>query len=94
MYKIVDSTGHFLGQGYKDAGDALRRKQDKEREAAQASDLGWESTRRYGRRWWSENNAEGARQAVGAINVRASGDGDCEENAPKPLPDASSAGWL
>ncbi|KZV82840.1 ATP-dependent RNA helicase [Exidia glandulosa HHB12029] len=34
MYKIVDSTGTFLGQGYKDAGEGLRRKQDKEREAA------------------------------------------------------------
>ncbi|KAF8915101.1 antiviral helicase [Mucidula mucida] len=34
MYKIVDSSRNFLGQGYKDAGEALRRKQDKEREAA------------------------------------------------------------
>ncbi|KAF8524040.1 antiviral helicase [Gautieria morchelliformis] len=33
-YKIVDSKGDFLSQGYKDAGEALRRKQDKEREAA------------------------------------------------------------
>ncbi|KAG8890932.1 hypothetical protein FRB98_002952 [Tulasnella sp. 332] len=34
MHKIVDAQGRFLAQGYKDAGDALRRKQDKEREAA------------------------------------------------------------
>ncbi|KAF9021753.1 translation repressor [Hymenopellis radicata] len=34
MYKIVDASRNFLGQGYKDAGEALRRKQDKEREAA------------------------------------------------------------
>ncbi|EPT03462.1 hypothetical protein FOMPIDRAFT_1158982 [Fomitopsis schrenkii] len=34
MYKIVDAERRFLGQGYKDAGEALRRKQDKEREAA------------------------------------------------------------
>ncbi|KAH8119970.1 antiviral helicase [Phellopilus nigrolimitatus] len=33
-HKIVDAKGNFLGQGYKDAGEALRRKQDKEREAA------------------------------------------------------------
>ncbi|KDQ12068.1 hypothetical protein BOTBODRAFT_189538 [Botryobasidium botryosum FD-172 SS1] len=33
-HKIVDAKGEFLGQGYKDAGEALRRKQDKEREAA------------------------------------------------------------
>ncbi|KAG9222318.1 hypothetical protein CCMSSC00406_0002653 [Pleurotus cornucopiae] len=34
VYKIVDSKGDFLSLGYKDAGEALRRKQDKEREAA------------------------------------------------------------
>ncbi|KAG8960224.1 hypothetical protein FRC03_006880 [Tulasnella sp. 419] len=34
MHKIVSSTGEFLGQGFKEAGEALRRKQDKEREAA------------------------------------------------------------
>ncbi|KAL5639152.1 hypothetical protein ACGC1H_006609 [Rhizoctonia solani] len=34
MYKIVDASGKWLGNGYKDAGEALRRKQDKEREAA------------------------------------------------------------
>ncbi|KLO05470.1 translation repressor [Schizopora paradoxa] len=33
-FKIVDSKGQFLTQGYKDAGEALRRKQVKEREAA------------------------------------------------------------
>lgn len=34
LYKIVDAKRNFLGLGYKDAGEALRRKQDKEREAA------------------------------------------------------------
>ncbi|CAK5264477.1 unnamed protein product [Mycena citricolor] len=34
MYKIVDSRRNFLALGYKEAGEALRRKQDKEREAA------------------------------------------------------------
>lgn len=34
LYKIVDARRNFLAQGYKDAGEALRRKQDKEREAA------------------------------------------------------------
>lgn len=33
-HKIVDASGIFLSQGYKDAGEALKRKQDKEREAA------------------------------------------------------------
>ncbi|KAH7922845.1 ATP-dependent RNA helicase [Leucogyrophana mollusca] len=33
-FKIVDAGRNFLGQGYKDAGEALKRKQDKEREAA------------------------------------------------------------
>ncbi|KZT27539.1 antiviral helicase [Neolentinus lepideus HHB14362 ss-1] len=34
LYKIVDAKRNFIGPGYKDAGEALRRKQDKEREAA------------------------------------------------------------
>ncbi|KAK7063867.1 ATP-dependent RNA helicase [Favolaschia claudopus] len=34
LYKIVDARRNFLALGYKDAGEALRRKQDKEREAA------------------------------------------------------------
>ncbi|KAI0004078.1 antiviral helicase [Russula compacta] len=34
LYKIVDADGAFVGQGYKEAGEALKRKQDKEREAA------------------------------------------------------------
>lgn len=33
LHKIVDAGGNFLAGGYKDAGEALRRKQDKEREA-------------------------------------------------------------
>ncbi|CAG7851695.1 DExH-box ATP-dependent RNA helicase DExH11 {ECO:0000305}; AltName: Full=AtHELPS {ECO:0000303/PubMed:21535471}; AltName: Full=Protein SKI2 homolog {ECO:0000303/PubMed:22511887}; Short=AtSKI2 {ECO:0000303/PubMed:22511887} [Serendipita indica DSM 11827] len=33
-FKIVDAKGSFLSSGYKEAGEALRRKQDKEREAA------------------------------------------------------------
>ncbi|EMD42321.1 hypothetical protein CERSUDRAFT_90937 [Gelatoporia subvermispora B] len=34
LHKIVDAERNFIGTGYKDAGEALRRKQDKEREAA------------------------------------------------------------
>ncbi|KAJ7070626.1 antiviral helicase [Mycena amicta] len=34
LYKIVDSRRNFLSLGYKEAGEALRRKQDKERESA------------------------------------------------------------
>ncbi|KAF9075050.1 antiviral helicase [Rhodocollybia butyracea] len=34
IYKIVDAQRRFIANGYKDAGEALRRKQDKEREAA------------------------------------------------------------
>ncbi|KAI0081161.1 ATP-dependent RNA helicase [Panus rudis PR-1116 ss-1] len=34
LHKIVDANRNFLTTGYKDAGEALRRKQDKEREAA------------------------------------------------------------
>ncbi|KAF8910025.1 ATP-dependent RNA helicase [Gymnopilus junonius] len=34
IYKIVDAQRNFVSQGYKEAGEALRRKQDKEREAA------------------------------------------------------------
>ncbi|KAJ3556495.1 hypothetical protein NM688_g1996 [Phlebia brevispora] len=34
FHKIVDSSGNFLSDGYKAAAEALRRKQDKEREAA------------------------------------------------------------
>lgn len=34
MHKIVNSAGRWSGDGYKSAGDSLRRKQEKEREAA------------------------------------------------------------
>ncbi|KZT08600.1 antiviral helicase [Laetiporus sulphureus 93-53] len=34
FHKIVDANGNFLGEGYRAASEALRRKQDKEREAA------------------------------------------------------------
>ncbi|TFK77500.1 antiviral helicase [Pluteus cervinus] len=34
LFKIVDAKRNFVSTGYKDAGEALRRKQDKEREAA------------------------------------------------------------
>ncbi|GAA5870547.1 hypothetical protein JCM8547_002045 [Rhodosporidiobolus lusitaniae] len=34
LHKIVDSKGHFLGAGHKEATESIRRKQDKEREAA------------------------------------------------------------
>ena len=34
IHKIVNSRGEFLGQGWKEAGEALKRKQEKEREVA------------------------------------------------------------
>ncbi|GAA5918495.1 hypothetical protein JCM1841_003267 [Sporobolomyces salmonicolor] len=34
LHKIVDAKGQFLGQGHKEATESIRRKQDKEREAA------------------------------------------------------------
>ncbi|KAF9055903.1 NUC185 domain-containing protein [Panaeolus papilionaceus] len=34
LFKIVDAGRNWVSQGYKEAGEALRRKQDKEREAA------------------------------------------------------------
>lgn len=34
IHKIIDKTGSFLGEGLKSAADSLRRKQEKEREAA------------------------------------------------------------
>ncbi|GEM08547.1 antiviral helicase SKI2 [Rhodotorula toruloides] len=34
LHKIVDAKGQFLGAGHKEATEAIRRKQDKEREAA------------------------------------------------------------
>ncbi|KAK4703557.1 antiviral helicase SKI2, partial [Phenoliferia sp. Uapishka_3] len=34
LWKIVDAKGQFLSQGYRDAGESIKRKQDKEREAA------------------------------------------------------------
>ena len=34
IFKIVDANAQFLGNGIKDAGEALKRKQEKEREAA------------------------------------------------------------
>src|SRR5258708_37065090 len=34
IFKIVDANGTYLGIGYKQAGEATKRKQDKEREAA------------------------------------------------------------
>ncbi|MCO5589767.1 hypothetical protein L7F22_043736 [Adiantum nelumboides] len=32
LFKIVDARGQFLGQGIKEAGDAIKRRQDKDRE--------------------------------------------------------------
>ncbi|KAI5454433.1 Antiviral helicase ski2 [Naganishia albida] len=34
LHKIVDASSHFLSDGYKAAGESLKRKQEKEREAA------------------------------------------------------------
>ncbi|KAL8278507.1 hypothetical protein RQP46_009197 [Phenoliferia psychrophenolica] len=34
LHKVVDAKGQFLSQGYREAGESIKRKQDKEREAA------------------------------------------------------------
>ncbi|QRV83455.1 antiviral helicase SKI2 [Ceratobasidium sp. AG-Ba] len=56
MYKIVDASGKFLTTGYKDAGEALRRKQDKEREAA-----GLAPVQRVGARGGAQQRGAGGR---------------------------------
>ncbi|KZO92822.1 antiviral helicase [Calocera viscosa TUFC12733] len=67
MYKIVDSKGEFLSQGYKEAGEALRRKQDKEREAA-----GLAPVQRVGARGGAQRgaNARGGQQGRGGPQAR------------------------
>ncbi|KAI0035130.1 antiviral helicase [Vararia minispora EC-137] len=60
MYKIVDSERRFLAQGYKDAGEALRRRQDKEREAA-----GLPPVQRIGARGAAPQRGSGQRGAPG-----------------------------
>ncbi|KAG9088621.1 hypothetical protein FS749_002026, partial [Ceratobasidium sp. UAMH 11750] len=55
-YKIVDASGKFLTTGYKDAGEALRRKQDKEREAA-----GLPPVQRVGARGGAQQRGGGGR---------------------------------
>lgn len=56
LHKILDSTGKFLGDGLKSAGEALRRKQDKEREAA-----GLAPVQRTGGRGGARGGAAGGR---------------------------------
>ncbi|EJU00146.1 antiviral helicase [Dacryopinax primogenitus] len=67
MHKIVDAKGEFLAQGYKEAGEALRRKQDKEREAA-----GLPPVQRVGARGGAQRgaNARGGQQGRGGPQAR------------------------
>ena len=72
IHKIVDSTGKFLSSGHKDASDALRKKQDKEREAAglppvQKSSAGARGGRGGGRTP-SNMGATGAHRAINTYN--------------------------
>ncbi|KAG9011591.1 hypothetical protein FRB93_002652 [Tulasnella sp. JGI-2019a] len=68
MHKIVDAQGQFLGQGYQDAGNALRRKQDKEREAA-----GLAPVVRVGARGATPQRGGGPNQRGGAAGGRGRG---------------------
>lgn len=49
MFKIVDARAQFLGSGLKEAGEALKRKQEKEREANAAATGGGGGAARGGR---------------------------------------------
>ncbi|KAG6873825.1 hypothetical protein C0995_010437 [Termitomyces sp. Mi166 len=77
LYKIVDAKRNFLGQGYKDASEALRRKQDKEREAAglypvqRVGARGAAPAQRGGQRGGSA--ARGSRGAVPVVRGRGGG---------------------
>ena len=79
FHKIVDSERHFLTQGYKDAGEALRRKQDKEREAA-----GLPPVQRLG--------ARAAAPQRGSQRGGSAGRGGQRGGAPSRGPSASSRG--
>ncbi|KAH7915723.1 ATP-dependent RNA helicase [Hygrophoropsis aurantiaca] len=66
-FKIVDAGRRFLGQGYKDAGEALKRKQDKEREAA-----GLAPVQRVGARGAARGGQRGAAPGRGGQRGSAS----------------------
>ncbi|KAJ3855058.1 antiviral helicase [Lentinula lateritia] len=68
IYKIVDAQRKFLGSGYKDAGEALRRKQDKEREAA-----GLPAVQRVGARGAAPMRGQQRGSRVSAPPVRGRG---------------------
>ncbi|KAJ3895777.1 antiviral helicase [Lentinula edodes] len=68
IYKIVDAQRKFLGSGYKDAGEALRRKQDKEREAA-----GLPAVQRVGARGTAPMRGQQRGSRVSAPPVRGRG---------------------
>ncbi|KAF8665387.1 hypothetical protein AX16_000406 [Volvariella volvacea WC 439] len=72
VFMIVDAKRNFLGQGYKEAGEALKRKQDKEREAA-----GLPPIHRVGARGAAANQRGQQRGAVarGAPRGRGAGTG-------------------
>ncbi|TIB36339.1 hypothetical protein E3P86_02521 [Wallemia ichthyophaga] len=72
IHKIVDSSGRFLSSGHKDATDALRKKQDKEREAAGLPPVqktgGGGRGGRGGGRTPSNMGATGAHRAINTYN--------------------------
>ncbi|KIY51126.1 ATP-dependent RNA helicase [Fistulina hepatica ATCC 64428] len=81
IYKIVDAKRNFLSQGYKGAGEAVRRKQDKEREAA-----GLSPVQRVGARGAAANRGggRGAPRARGAV-VPARGRGGGAGSNPRTI---------
>ncbi|KAF7970863.1 hypothetical protein HWV62_22674 [Athelia sp. TMB] len=79
MFKILDASRVFISNGYKDAGEALRRKQDKEREAA-----GLPPVQRVG--------ARGAAPQRGGQRGAAPARGGQRGGTPKAAPRGGGAG--
>ncbi|KAH9825135.1 NUC185 domain-containing protein [Melampsora americana] len=78
LYKILNAKGEFLGQGHKDAGDALKRAQVKEREAAGLAPLARMGAAASSRGQRGGSQARGSRSnasARGNTNLLARGSG-------------------
>ncbi|KAK4055538.1 Antiviral helicase ski2 [Microbotryomycetes sp. JL201] len=74
LHKIVDSKGQFLGAGYKEAGEAIKRKQEKEREAAGLTGppgRGGGATGRGGGRGGGQNRGGGGAARAAAVKGQA-----------------------
>ncbi|KAK0548177.1 Antiviral helicase ski2 [Tilletia horrida] len=75
LFKIVDANGQFLTGGMRDAGEALKRRQDKEREAAGLLPLNHPAAR-GGAGGGQRGGARGGRGgAAGGANSRGGGRG-------------------